>query len=63
MLEAVLGPRVDEKILEESVDMLKYLLGLFIINGFTVDDVYSMFIKNSEIVENRFKKELSIDNK
>ena len=53
----------DEKILEESVDMLKYLLGLFIINGFTVDDVYSMFIKKSEIVENRFKKELSIDKK
>ena len=51
----------DEKILEESIDMLKYLLGLFIINGFTVDDVYGMFMKKSEIVEKRFKKELASD--
>ena len=47
----------DEKILEESIDMLKYLLGLFIINGFTVDDIYNMFMKKSEIVEKRFEKE------
>ena len=53
----------DEKILEESIDMLKYLLGLFIINGFTVDDVYNMFMKKSEIVEKRFKKELARDKK
>ena len=26
----------NEKILEESIDMLKYLLGLFIINGFSI---------------------------
>ena len=46
----------DNKILEESIDVMKFLFGLMIINGFSLDQIYNKFKEKSDIVEKRFKK-------
>ena len=42
-----------ERLLEESIDVMKFLLGLMIVNGFSLDDIYSMFKQKSKVVEKR----------
>jgi phosphoribosyl-ATP pyrophosphohydrolase len=44
-----------ERLLEESIDVMKFLLGLMIVNGFSLDDIYSMFKTKSKVVEKRLK--------
>ena len=44
-----------ERLLEESIDVMKFLLGLMIVNGFSLDDIYSMFKSKSQVVEKRLK--------
>ena len=45
-----------ERLLEESIDVMKFLLGLIIVNGFTVDQVYEMFKSKSLKVEERLQE-------
>lgn len=42
-----------DRLLEESIDVMKFLLGLMIVNGFSLEDIYSMFKNKSKIVEKR----------
>ena len=44
-----------ERLLEESIDVMKLLLGLMIVNGFSLDDIYNMFKSKSQVVEKRLK--------
>ena len=44
-----------ERLLEESIDVMKFLLGLMIVNGFSLDDIYNMFKSKSKVVEKRLK--------
>ena len=46
-----------DRLLEESVDVLKFLLGLMIVNGFSCDDIYQKFISKSLIVVKKFEDE------
>jgi dimeric dUTPase (all-alpha-NTP-PPase superfamily) len=46
-----------DRLLEESIDVMKFLLGLMIVNGFTVDQVYDMFKSKSIKVEKRLKED------
>ena len=48
---------VDDNILEECVDVMKYLLGLMQLNGFSIDDIYSKFKDKSNVVEAKFTQE------
>ena len=41
------------RLLEESIDVMKFLLGLMIVNGFSLDDIYDMFIAKSKVVEKK----------
>lgn len=52
---------IRDNFLEESIDALKYLLGLLIINGFSIDEIYNKFLDKSFVVEARFKQSLIID--
>mgnify|MGYP001367064156 FL=1 len=45
-----------DRLLEESIDVMKFLLGLMIVNGFTYDEVYNMFKVKSKIVEDKLKE-------
>ena len=42
-----------DRLLEESIDVMKFLLGLMIVNGFSLEDIYNMFKNKSKIVEKR----------
>ena len=46
-----------DRLLEESIDVMKFLLGLMIVNGFTVDDVYNMFKVKSKKVAKKLSQE------
>jgi phosphoribosyl-ATP pyrophosphohydrolase len=46
-----------DRLLEESIDVMKFLLGLMIVNGFTCDDIYQKFISKSLAVVKKFEKE------
>ena len=46
-----------DRLLEESIDVMKFLLGLMIVNGFTVDDVYDMFKAKSKKVAKKLSQE------
>jgi len=35
--------------------VMKFLLGLMIVNGFSLDDIYNMFKTKSQVVEKRLK--------
>jgi len=52
---------INDNILEECIDVMKYLLGLVIINGFSVDDLYTKFIEKTEVVYAKFKQEELVD--
>lgn len=48
---------VNDNVLEECVDVLKYLFGIIQLNGFSVDDLYEKFMDKSKVVEAKFKQE------
>ena len=52
---------VRDNFLEEGVDVLKYLLGTFIINGFTAEEIFEKFVDKSRVVEAKFKQEKAIE--
>jgi len=52
---------IEDNFLEEGIDVLKYLLGIFVINGFTADDIISKFQDKSKVVEAKFRQEKSIN--
>jgi len=49
-------------ILEEGIDMLKFLINIFITFGITADEVYEEFKRKSLVVEERFKWEQTLHN-
>lgn len=53
---------IKDNLLEECIDSFKYLMGLMIINGFTVDDIYDKFISKSKVVESKFNQQEVIKN-
>ena len=48
---------INDNVLEECVDVLKYLFGIIQLNGFDVDDLYEKFIDKSKVVEAKFNQE------
>jgi hypothetical protein len=52
---------VNDNVLEECVDVLKYLFGIIQLNGFSVDDLYQKFIDKSNVVEAKFNQEEVMD--
>jgi|TARA_Y100000310_G_scaffold273645_1_gene289201 hypothetical protein len=52
---------IEDNLLEEGVDVLKYLLGLLILNGFSADEIYNKFIDKSKVVEAKFEQEELIE--
>ena len=46
-----------DRLLEESIDVMKFLLGLMIVNGFSCNEIYSKFISKSLAVVKKFDKE------
>jgi hypothetical protein len=52
--------QVSDNILEECIDIFKYLLGLMILNGFTKDEVVQRFMDKSSVVEAKYEQELAI---
>jgi hypothetical protein len=56
-----LGEDNRENFLEESIDIMKYLFGLLIINEFSVEDIYKKFIDKSFVVEAKLKQNEAIN--
>ena len=54
---------VSDNVLEECVDVLKYLFGIIQLNGFSVDQLYEKFIDKSNVVEAKFHQEEVMDKK
>lgn len=52
---------INDNVLEECVDVLKYLFGIIQLNGFDVDDLYEKFIDKSKVVEAKFNQEEVMD--
>jgi hypothetical protein len=48
---------INDNVLEECVDVLKYLFGIIQLNGFGVDELYEKFIDKSNVVEAKFNQE------
>jgi len=49
-------------ILEECVDIFKFLLNIPQVYGFTADDFYREFIRKSEVVEQKYWQDLALKN-
>lgn len=45
-----------DDVLEESIDVMKYLFEYLILVGFSADDVYKMFVKKDEIIHKRLEE-------
>ena len=52
---------VNDNVLEECVDVLKYLFGIIQLNGFSVDNLYDKFVDKSKVVEAKFRQEDVMD--
>ena len=48
---------INDNVLEECVDVLKYLFGIIQLNGFSVDNLYDKFVDKSNVVEAKFRQE------
>tara|TARA_R100001443_G_scaffold6208_2_gene14964 strand:+ start:3948 stop:4907 length:960 start_codon:yes stop_codon:yes gene_type:complete len=48
---------INDNVLEECVDVLKYLFGIVQLNGFGVNDLYEKFVDKSKVVEAKFNQE------
>lgn len=46
-----------ENVLEESVDVFKYLLNIILLNGFTYEQFFEKFIEKSTKVEKKYNEE------
>ncbi len=53
----VLTPEENEHLLEEIIDCFKYVLNLFIVNGFDAEDIVRKFDEKSNIVDERLRQE------
>tara|TARA_Y100000389_G_scaffold166632_1_gene171480 strand:- start:380 stop:1351 length:972 start_codon:yes stop_codon:yes gene_type:complete len=51
---------IRDNFLEEGIDVMKYLLGTFIINGFTAEEVWKKFFEKSNVVNAKYEQEKSI---
>jgi hypothetical protein len=51
---------IKDNILEECIDVFKYLLGFLIIKGFNKKQIYNKFIDKSKVVEAKLKQELQM---
>jgi len=47
---------------EEGIDAFKFLLNLFIVNGFTADDFWTKFLEKSVVVDIRYEQEKNLKN-
>lgn len=52
---------INDNVLEECVDVLKYLFGIIQLNGFNVNDLHQKFIDKSKVVEAKFNQEEVMD--
>jgi hypothetical protein len=53
---------IKDNFLEEGIDVLKYLLGILIINGFTSQEIYQKFLDKSNVVDAKLNQDLIINN-
>ena len=53
---------VKDNYLDCGIDMMKYLFGLLIINGFSFDDIYQKFKDKSKVVDDKVKTQAAIKN-
>lgn len=53
---------IKDNFLEEAIDVMKYLLGILIINGFSLNEVYTKFIDKSNVVEAKLNQDVIINN-
>jgi uncharacterized HAD superfamily protein len=53
---------VRDNILEECIDVIKYTLGIAIINGFSSKEIYEKFINKSKVVKAKFEQEKKLEN-
>lgn len=51
---------IRDNFLEEGIDVFKYLLGTFIINGFTAEEVWTKFFEKTSVVNAKYEQEKSI---
>lgn len=49
-----------ENFLEDAIDVLKYTLGLLILNGYQLHEIENKFITKSRVVEKKYDQNLSI---
>lgn len=52
---------VKDNFLEEGIDVLKYLMGILIMNGFTSDEIYQKFLDKSNVVDAKLDQDLIIN--
>lgn len=61
MISSCIKPSdISDNVLEECIDIFKYLLGLMILNGFSEEEIVTKFIEKSNVVEARFEQEKSL---
>lgn len=51
----------NDNFLEDSIDVLKYTLGLLILNGYTKEQIYQKFVDKSNVVNAKFDQNSKID--
>lgn len=49
-----------DNFLEEGIDAFKFLLNIFIVNGYSIDEIIDKFIDKSKVVEIRYEQEKKI---
>ncbi|MFA5395024.1 MAG: hypothetical protein WC346_03305 [Methanogenium sp.] len=54
--DPILTPEENEHLLEEIIDCFKYVMNLFIVNGFTAEDIVRKFEEKSDIVDERLRQ-------
>jgi hypothetical protein len=52
---------IRDNILEECIDVIKYTLGIAIINGFSHKEIYEKFLNKSKVVEAKFEQEKKLE--
>ena len=52
---------IRDNLLESLVDIVKYAMGLSIINGFDVDEFYEKFLDKSIVVQNKFNQNILME--
>jgi len=52
---------IKDNFLEEGIDVLKYLMGILIMNGFTLEEIYQKFLDKSHVVDAKLDQDLIIN--